>query len=742
MCLIWPAVALLAGLPFPTAADPSSLVNHGPVPPPNLSTAAQGACKDSANLRVAVDEWNAAHLSRTNSKTVQDMCGCLEVPVAKGKQAQFSKCTIPKELKNTQARALANACACFDQLMGIQRSTTTITTKPTSSSTWDHCQHILSATFYLLDELDISVNITKLLYSPSRFAESYISSPPTIPTSSRATITSATASSSSSSISSSPSRNSSAARPSSSSSSSSSSSPSNSATSNSSSDSSSSSSSQSESDSAITPSSSSTLSSTLTYSDATVTDSSTSSQSTSSSQASSTDSVSVTTSSDNATITDSGTSATTTVFPADAVGTVSEFDGPYTLPAAPTVTLVPAPPYGVDQGSLDVVTPATSNSLWYNSPADEANDITATIVGLTLTYQDPQSLPSPPASVICGLPAAPCGNDFDSALDATLGYYNADETDIDSVMAQIAPGTQTTLSIEASSLSSRRLAVRSRLLSNLLQRLFVTAVVKVAAKVTVAAVNFVAKAATAIAKTVVTIPKTYYNLAKFLFTGDYDQSFNLHMNMAPPDALMVKSPWDDQLGFKFYHFAVDPKDSGCSLWNNAIDLISDELGANAKTDPGVDFWCINCGIKGALKANLYGIKNAELQIRGNLYAGIFLGIDALATIKKKNTKTLPKQGLPGFSIPKVFTLGPSVSLGVSAEARIELIGRALAGASLNWENINGSINFLDKSKTVTSGFTPVLNGTLQTTKKSKLILSLGLPVAINFGVEILNGVPK
>ncbi|KAK6069221.1 hypothetical protein SCUP234_07116 [Seiridium cupressi] len=177
MRLIWPAVALLADLPLPTAADPWPLVNHGPVPPPNLSTAAHGACKDSASLRVAVDEWNAAHLSRTNRKTVQDMCGCLEVQVAKGTQAQFSKCTISRELKNTQARALANACACFDQLMGIQRTTTTVTTKPTSSSTrttsCDHVFNNLSATFYLLDELDISVNITKLFHSPSCFAESY-----------------------------------------------------------------------------------------------------------------------------------------------------------------------------------------------------------------------------------------------------------------------------------------------------------------------------------------------------------------------------------------------------------------------------------------------------------------------------------------------------------------------------------------------------------------------------------------
>ncbi|KAM0817699.1 putative PA14 domain-containing protein [Seiridium cardinale] len=378
-------------------------VNHGYVPPPNLSTAAHGACKDSANLRVAVDEWNAAHLSRTNHKTVQGMCGCLEVQVAKGGLAQFSKCTIPKELKNVQARALANACASFERLMGIQRTTTTVTTKPTSSSTrTTSCENVfnkLSAAFYL-DELGILVK-----------------------------------------------------------------------------------------------------------------------------------------------------------------------GG-----------------YGNRKGSRD---------------------------------------------------------------------------------------------------------------------------------------NF----------------KPYYNLAKFLVTGNYNQSFNLNVNMAPRDALMVKSLWDDQLGFKFYHFAVDPKDSGYSLWDNAIDLISDELGANAKTNPGVDFWCVNCGVQGdikatgALKAKLGGIKNAELQIHGKFYAGTFLGIDALATIKKKNTKTLLKQGLPGLSIPKIFTLGPSVSLGVSAEARIELIGRAPAGASLNWENINGTINFLGKSKTVTSGFTPVLNGTLPTTKKSKLILSLGLPVA-------------
>ncbi|ETS87791.1 hypothetical protein PFICI_01619 [Pestalotiopsis fici W106-1] len=583
--------------------------------------------------------------------------------------------------------------------------------------------------------------------------------------------------------------------------------------------------------------------------------------STSSMLASSTEFSESTASSDSATITDSSTGATTTVFPTDAVGTTSEFDGPITLEAAPTVTLMPAPPYGLDQGSLDVVTPADTNALWYTSPANESAEITATIMRLNLTYlyssialdqsiyiesvicsgstititfneteifsyikpiwqsysqilfitaatscsADGQNVffltggspvcqeamstctatgsfeeladvysemgadwgaidvedstatttttsssacSSPPASEISGLPAASCGSDFDSLLDSKLGFYSGDDSDIDSVMALIAPGTQTKLSPRGfwSSLKKAVSSVKAAVKS--VAKTVATAVVKVAAKVVTSAAKYVVSAAKSIAKTVVTIAKTVYNVVKFLVTGDYNQTFNMNMNVAPPDSLLVKSPWDDQLGFKFYHFAVDPKDSGYSLWDNAIDLITDELGANAKAEPGVDYWCINCGIKGniqatgTLKANLGGIKNAELKINGNLYAGLFVGVDAFATIKKKNTKTLFKRGLPALTIPKIFVLGPSVSLGVSAEARIELIGRALAGASLNWEKINGTINFLDKTKTVTSGFTPVLNGTLQTTKKSKIILSLGLPVAIEFGLDLLDGTWK
>ncbi|KAF3009213.1 hypothetical protein E8E14_007544 [Neopestalotiopsis sp. 37M] len=582
----------------------------------------------------------------------------------------------------------------------------------------------------------------------------------------------------------------------------------------------------------------------------TITDSASQTFSTSSVQASSTEFSQSTVSSDSATITDSSTSATTTVFPTDAIGTTSEFDGPITLEAAPTVTLMPAPPYSVDQGSLDVVTPADTNALWYTAPANESAEITATIMRLSLTYlyssialdqsiyiesvtcagnmisatfndteifsyikpiwqsysqilfitaarscsSDGQNVflltsgspvcdeamstctatgtfeelanvyselgadwgaievddstattttssssacSSPPASEISGLPAASCGSDFDSLLDSKLGFYSGDDSDIDSVMALIAPGTQTKLSPRGfwssikKAVSSVKAAVKS------VAKTVATAVVKVAAKVVTSAVKYVAKAAVSIAKTVVTIAKTVYNVVKFLVTGDYNQTFNMNVDVAPPDSLLVKSPWDDQLGFKFYHFA-----------DNAIDLISDELGANAKSEPGVDYWCINCGIKGniqatgTLKANLGGIKNAELKINGNMYAGLFVGVDAFATIKKKNTKTLFKRGLPTLSIPKIFVLGPSVSLGVSAEARIEVIGRALAGASLNWPKINGTINFLDKTKTVTSGFTPVLNGTLQTTKKSKLILSLGLPVAIEFGLDLLDGTWK
>lgn len=353
------------------------------------------------------------------------------------------------------------------------------------------------------------------------------------------------------------------------------------------------------------------------------------------------------------------------------------------------------------------------------------------------TTSSPSACTSPSSAVISGLPAAACGSKFDDTIDASLGFYSGDEADLDAVLAQVAPGTQ-------SPLTKRGLFSKLKAAVNNAVKKVATAVAKavvtVAKAVVKGAVKYVAAAAKTIAKTVVGIAKGVYNLAKFIVTGDYDQEMNMHMDIGPPSSLLLKSPWNnDQLGFKFYHFGVDEKDSGYSFWANALENVAAELGKEEKPEPGVDFWCVGCGIRGdvkatgSLSANLKGVSKAQLAIKGNMYAGMFLGIDAFATIGKTYNKTLFKQGLPTLSIPHIFTLGPSLSMGVSAGARVELIGRILAGASVNWPNINGTIDFLDKSKTNTAGFTPIVNATLQTTKSAKLILSLGLPASINFG---------
>ncbi|KAI1858259.1 hypothetical protein JX265_010927 [Neoarthrinium moseri] len=610
---------------------------------------------------------------------------------------------------------------------------------------------------------------------------------------------------------------------------------------------------------------------------------STASQPTTLSQASSTDQTSsssiTTTSSDISTIT-SGSSSSTTVFPTDAVGTTSEFDGPLTLDAAPTVTLMPAPPFGIDQGSLDVVTPANTNQLWYTSPPDDASEITGTILRLNMTYQhlsvaldqsiyirsvtcagstlttvfgdagvysyaapiwratsqilfitatsscsidgqneffltsgspscddasqtcsatvtivnlgdvfsnldadlgaievdttasttttaNPTACSAPPATSISNLPAASCGPGFDQTIDSGLGYYSGAESDVDVVLAQIAPGTQSStpkrslfdlLVAKMAAITQRGISKRGLFsfvsaavtrVASAVKTVATTvakAVVTVAAKVVAPAAQFVARAAVSIAKTTVAAAKAVYNVVKFVVTGNYNQSFNLHLDMAPPSSLLTQSPYNNnELGFRFYKFGVSKQDPGYSLWENALELLGNQLGANAKPEPGVELWCIDCGIKGditttgLISANLGGVTNAQVKISGSMYAGLFVGIDAFATIKRQYSRQILMRGLPTLSIPKVFTLGPSISLNVSAEARIELLGRALTGASLSWPSIAGTLDFLDSSKSSTSGFTPVLNATLQVTEGAKLILSFELPISVNFGFDILDG---
>lgn len=125
-----------------------------------------------------------------------------------------------------------------------------------------------------------------------------------------------------------------------------------------------------------------------------------------------------------------------------------------------------------------------------------------------------------------------------------------------------------------------------------------------------------------------------------------------------------------------------------------------------------------------------------------MYAGIFLGVNAFATYNKTYTKPLWVQGLPVLSIPDVFAVGPYIELDIRAEARIDALGQAIAGGSLNWPHINATVDMLNSKNSFSHGLSPDINATIQTTEQITLTLSLGIPITLAVGVNILDGAYK
>lgn len=247
-------------------------------------------------------------------------------------------------------------------------------------------------------------------------------------------------------------------------------------------------------------------------------------------------------------------------------------------------------------------------------------------------------------------------------------------------------------------------------------------------------------AATAVAKVVVAVVET---VAAFL-TGDFSQSLTLPIKIAPSAGMLISSPWGNQL--KFYEYKLGDKDAKYTANKAALAKIGDTLLGEKSPVPGIDLFCVDCGINGALKATgsvsisaTQGFYKGTISLDGNMQAGLFLGINAFAQWEKKLEKEIIKTGLPGFSIPKVVTIGPSLALGIEAGLTVEAVGQVLVGTSYNWPAISATLDIIDKTKSTRSGFSPIVTKKFEAYGDITATASLGLPVTVAFGVDFFSG---
>jgi len=198
---------------------------------------------------------------------------------------------------------------------------------------------------------------------------------------------------------------------------------------------------------------------------------------------------------------------------------------------------------------------------------------------------------------------------------------------------------------------------------------------------------------------------------------------------------------------KLYTFKRGEKDETYSLEKQTIDGMWDELvGVEADQEPGVEVYCHKCAIEGRIIATgsitatpLYGLTKGSIGVRGNLYAGAFIGINAFAQWEKTVKEPLLVRNLAGWEIPHIVSLGPRLILEAMATVSIEATGQLYTGVSLEWPAFEATLDFVDSSKSTKSGWTPIVTKAFEVHGSVEAKAALGLPVTLNFGIDILDG---
>lgn len=168
---------------------------------------------------------------------------------------------------------------------------------------------------------------------------------------------------------------------------------------------------------------------------------------------------------------------------------------------------------------------------------------------------------------------------------------------------------------------------------------------------------------------------------------------------------------------------------------------------DAGPSPGITFYCVNCGIHGSVAVSgsisfgvIGGITAGSIGMAGNLQAGLEIGMDAYAEYDKSLTLArLVHQGIPGFSIPNVITVGPEVTLDLTADFSVSAEGQLLAGITLSLPDFGANLDVFDPSRSTSHGSVPEVHRIFNATGTLTATASLGLPLGLAFGIDLLAG---
>ena len=95
-------------------------------------------------------------------------------------------------------------------------------------------------------------------------------------------------------------------------------------------------------------------------------------------------------------------------------------------------------------------------------------------------------------------------------------------------------------------------------------------------------------------------------------------------------------------------------DEKFSATKTVLDNLAADLIGEAVPEPGVEIYCVNCGVRGSIKATgsisatpLRVVKSASIGVSGDMYIGMYIGVNAYAKWEKEWEKEIFSKGLPG-----------------------------------------------------------------------------------------------
>ena len=179
-------------------------------------------------------------------------------------------------------------------------------------------------------------------------------------------------------------------------------------------------------------------------------------------------------------------------------------------------------------------------------------------------------------------------------------------------------------------------------------------------------------------------------------------------------------------------------------WGPALQIFKKENSTeNGLVTGEITVYCVDCGVNGKVLITgqarwniVNGLEKLNAGMKGNITAGLQLGLDAKTAFEKTLTFPIAQIGVPGFSVPGIITVGPVIKLEAEAGFGISLEGQVLAGVKMTIPDFSANLDLVDGSKSVSNGFTPQFQKVFDAKAKISATAALGLPLSIGLGIII------